>query len=90
MTDEIEGEAAPAKRQSKTSQFYGFMGVTNYSEAFIQELSRDFEEGGYYCDHAPLPLEERIVVDDPKIDDARPVRRRPGSPSPGSSPEEAI
>ena len=75
MTDEIEGEAAPAKRQSKTRQFCGFVGETNYSEAFIQELSRDFEECGYYHDHAPLPLEERIVVDDPKIDDARPVRR---------------
>jgi hypothetical protein len=75
MTDEIEGDAAPAKRQSKIRQFCGFVGVTNYSEAFIQELSRDFEEGGYYSDHAPLPLEERIVADDPKIDDARPVRR---------------
>ena len=51
------------------------MCVTNYNEAFIQELSRDFDEGGFYHDHAPLPLEERIVVDDPKIDDARPVRR---------------
>jgi hypothetical protein len=83
MTDEIAGDEAPAKRQSKTRQFYGFMGVTNYNEAFIQELSRDFEEGGYYHDHDPLPLEERIVVDDPKIDDARPIRRDPGSPSPG-------
>ena len=43
MTDEIAGDAATAKRQSKTRQFYGFMGVTNYSEAFIHELSRDFE-----------------------------------------------
>jgi len=83
MTDEIEGDAATAKRQSKTRQFYGFMGVTNYSEAFIHELSRDFEEGGYYHEHAPLPLEERIVVDDSKIDDDRPGRRHPGSPRPG-------
>ena len=75
MTDEITGDAATAKRQSKTRQFCGFVGETNYSEAFIQELSRDFWGGGYYSDHAPLPLEERIVVDDPKIDDARPVRR---------------
>lgn len=75
MTDEIEGDAATAKRQSKIRQFCGFVGETNYSEAFIQELSRDFEEGGYYQDQVPLPLEERIVVDDPKIDDARPVRR---------------
>jgi hypothetical protein len=83
MTDEIASDEAPAKRQSKTRQFYGFMGETNYSEAFIEELSRDFEEGGYYDDHAPLPLEERIVVEDPKIDDARPVRRHPGSSGPG-------
>ena len=75
MTDEIAGDEAPAKRQSRTRQFYGFMGETNYSEALIQQLSCDFEEGGYYHDHAPLPLEERIVVDDPKIDDARPGRR---------------
>jgi len=75
MMDEIEGDAAPAKRQSRTRQFYGFMGETNYSEALIQELSCDFEEGGYYSDHASLPLEERIAVDDSKIDDARPVRR---------------
>ena len=67
MTDEIEGDEAPAKRQSKIRKFYGFVGETNYNEAFIQELSRDFEEGGYYHDHAPLPLEERIVVDDPDI-----------------------
>jgi hypothetical protein len=78
MTDENAGDEAPAKRQSKIRQFYGFVGETNYSEAFIQELSRDFEEGGYYHDHAPLPLEERIAVDDPKIDDARPIRRHPG------------
>ncbi len=83
MTDEIEDDAAPAKRQSKIRQFCGFVDETNYSEAFIQELSRDFEEGGYYHDHAPLPLEERIVVDDSKIDNARPVRRHPGSASPG-------
>ena len=82
MTDEIAGDAATAKRQSKTRQFCGFVGETNYSEAFIQELSRDFEEGGYYSDHAPLPLEEQIVVDDSNIDDARPGRRHPGSLSP--------
>jgi hypothetical protein len=75
MTGKIAGDAAPAKRQSKTRQFCGFVGETNYSEAFIQELSRDFVEGGYYHDHAPLPLEERIAVDDPRIGDARPVRR---------------
>ena len=75
MMDEIEGDAAPAKRQSRTRPFYGFMGETNYSEVLIQELSCDFEEGGYYSGHASLPLEERIAVDDSKIDDARPVRR---------------
>ena len=82
MADEIAGDEASAKRQSKTRQFYGFMGETNYSEALIEELTRDFEEGGYYRDHAPLPLEERMV-DDPKIDDAGPVRRHPGSAGPG-------
>jgi len=64
MMDRIAGDEAPAERQSKTRQFYGFMGETNYNEAFIQELSRDFEEGGYYHDHAPMSLEERIVVDE--------------------------
>jgi len=82
MTDEIEGDAATAKRQSKTRQFYGFMGVTNYNEAFIQELSRDFEEGDYYRDNAPLPLEQRIV-NDPDIARVRPIRRHPGSASLG-------
>jgi hypothetical protein len=83
MTDEIAGDEGTAKRRSKIRQFCGFVGETNYSEAFIQELSRDFEEGGYYHDHTPLPHEERIVVDDSKIDDFRPVCRHPGSLSPG-------
>jgi hypothetical protein len=53
MTDEMAGDVATAKRQPKIRQFCGFVGETNYNEAFIQELSRDFEEVGYYHDHAP-------------------------------------
>jgi hypothetical protein len=30
------------------------MGVTNYDEAFIEELTRDFEESGYDCGHIPF------------------------------------
>ena len=74
MTDDIAGDKTAARRQSKTRQFYGFMGVTDYDEAFIRELTRDFEEGGYYCDHNPSPQEERIVVD-PRIAQGRPVVR---------------
>lgn len=72
MTDEIAGDKTAARRQSKTRQFCGFVGETNYNEAFIEELTRDFEEGGYDCGHIPLPLEERIVVD-PRIAHGRPV-----------------
>jgi len=61
-----------ARRQSKTRQYYGFMGVTNYDEAFIEELTRDFEESGYEGCDIPLLREERIVVD-PKIAHGRPV-----------------
>lgn len=74
MTDDIAGDKTAARRQSKTRQFYGFMGVTDYDEAFIEELTRDFEEGGYYCDHNPSPQEERIVVD-PEIAHGKPVVR---------------
>lgn len=74
MTDEIARDKTAARRQSKTRQFYGFMGVTDYDEAFIEELSRDWEESGYDCGHNPLPLDERIVVD-PKIVHGRPVVR---------------
>lgn len=72
MTGEIAGDNTAARRQSKTRKFYGFMGVTDYDEAFIEELSRDFEECGYDIGHIPLPLEEKIVVD-PKIAHGRPV-----------------
>jgi uncharacterized protein (DUF433 family) len=72
MTDDIAGDKTAARRQSKTRQYYGFMGVTNYDEAFIEELSRDCEESGYEGCDIPLLLEERIVVD-PKIAHVRPV-----------------
>ena len=74
MTDEIVGDKTAARRQSKTRQFYGFMGVTDYDEAFIEELSRDCEESGYEGCDIPLLQEERIVVD-PKIAHGRPVVR---------------
>ena len=34
--------------KTKTRQYYGFMGVTDYDEAFIKELERDFEENEEY------------------------------------------
>jgi len=74
MTDEIAVDKTGVRRQSKTRQYYGFMGVTNYDEAFIEELSRDFEESGYDCSQIPLPLDERIVVD-PKIAHGKPIIR---------------
>jgi hypothetical protein len=74
MTDEIAGDKTAARRQSKTRQFYGFMGVTDYDEAFIEMLSRDWEESGYEGCDIPLPLDERIVVD-PRIAHGKPVVR---------------
>ena len=59
MTDEIAGDKTAARRQSKTRQFYGFMGVTDYDEAFIEMLSCDWEESGYEGCDIPLPLDER-------------------------------
>ena len=74
MTDEIAVDKTGVRRQSKTRQYYGFMGVTNYDEAFIEELYRDFEESGYDCSQIPLPRDERIVVD-PKIAHGKPIIR---------------
>jgi uncharacterized protein (DUF433 family) len=74
MTDDIASDKTAARRQSKTRQYCGFVGETNYSEAFIEELTRDFEESGYDCSQIPLPLEERIVVD-PKIAHSKPIIR---------------
>ena len=72
-TDEIEAKTA-GRRQSKTRQFYGFMGETNYDEAFIEALTRDWEECGYEgCDILPQP-DERIVAD-PSIAHGMPVVR---------------
>ena len=68
----IAGDNTEARRQSKTRQFYGFMGVTDYDEALIEELTRDFEESGYEGCDIPLLLEERIVID-PRIANGRPV-----------------
>ncbi len=74
MTDDIAGDKTAARRKSKTRQFYGFMGVNDYDEAFIQELTRDFEEGNYDCGHNPRLPDERIVVD-PSIAHGRPIVR---------------
>ena len=32
--------------KSKTKQYYGFVGETEYDEEFIKELERDFAESG--------------------------------------------
>jgi hypothetical protein len=45
MPEEI-AEGEPVRRQTKTRQFYGFVGETEYDEEFIKELERDFEESG--------------------------------------------
>lgn len=74
MTDDIAGDKTAARRQSKTRQYYGFMGENNYSEAFIEELSRDCEESGYESCDIPLWRDERIVLD-PEIAHGRPVIR---------------
>jgi hypothetical protein len=79
MIDEIAGDKTKALRQSKTRQFYGFVGETNYNEAFIEELYRDFEESGYDCGHIPLQLKEQIVLD-PEIAHGKPVIRGTRAP----------
>jgi uncharacterized protein (DUF433 family) len=72
--DEIAGDKAAACRQSKTSKFYGFVGETNYNEAFIEELHRDWEESGYEGWDIPLQRDERIVLDS-EIAHGKPVIR---------------
>ena len=74
MTDEIAVDKTGVRRQSKTRQYCGFVGETNYNEAFIEELYRDCEESGYDCSQIPLPRDERIVVD-PKIAHGKPIIR---------------
>jgi uncharacterized protein (DUF433 family) len=72
--DEIAGDKTAARRQSKTRQFYGFVGETNYNEAFIEELHRDWEESGYEGWDIPLQRDERIILDS-EIAYGRPVIR---------------
>ncbi len=72
--DEIAGDKTTARRQSKTRQYYGFVGETNYNEAFMEELHRDWEESGYEGWDIPLPRDERIVLD-PQIAHGRPIIR---------------
>ena len=35
----------PKSQKSKTRQYYGFMGVTEYDENLIKEIEHDFEIG---------------------------------------------
>jgi len=74
MTDEIAGDKTTARRQSKTHQYYGSVDETNYNEAFIEELSRDWEESGYEVCDIPLQRDERIVLD-PRTTHVRPAIR---------------
>jgi len=74
IADEITGDKTKAHRQSKTRQYYGFVGETNYNEAFIEELYRDCEESGYDGCDIPMRRDERIVLD-PEIAHGKPVVR---------------
>jgi hypothetical protein len=40
------GREIVIRPKTKTRQYYGFVGETDYDEKFIQELERDFEESG--------------------------------------------
>ncbi len=42
MPEEIE-EGKPMRKLTKTRQFYGFVGETEYDEEFLAELEMDFE-----------------------------------------------
>lgn len=72
-TDEIREKTA-GRRQSKIRQFCGFVGETNYNEAFIEEITRDWEESGYEGCDIPQHPDDMIVVD-PSIAHGRPVVR---------------
>jgi hypothetical protein len=50
------------------------VGVTDYDEALIGELSRDFEECGYEGCDITMSRNERIVLD-PEIANGKPVVR---------------
>ena len=41
------GREIVIRPKSKTRQYYGFVGETDYDEEFIKELERDFEESGW-------------------------------------------
>jgi virulence-associated protein VagC len=40
------GREIVIRPKTKTRQYYGFVGETEYNEAFIKELERDFAESG--------------------------------------------
>ena len=40
------GRKIVIRPKTKTRQYYGFMGVTEYDENLIKELERDWEESG--------------------------------------------
>lgn len=41
-------EGKSKRKLTKTRQFYGFIGETNYDEDFIRERETDFEENEEY------------------------------------------
>jgi hypothetical protein len=45
---EMVTEGKPKRKLTKTRQFYGFVGESEYDEEFIKELENDFEESGEY------------------------------------------
>ena len=40
------GREIVIRPKTKTRQYYGFMGITEYNEVFIKELEHDWEESG--------------------------------------------
>lgn len=42
MSEEI-AEGKPVRKHTRTRQYYGFVGETDYDEEFLAELEMDFE-----------------------------------------------
>ncbi len=42
----IRGREIVIRPKTKTRQYYGFMGITEYDEKLIKELEHDWEESG--------------------------------------------
>jgi len=43
------GREIVIRPKTKTRQYYGFMGITDYDEKLIKELEHDWEESGRDC-----------------------------------------